>query len=181
MYCSSLCTQETVADLPIGLNMFAPVRQNQESAEPRTEHGVRFGFGSGSTSVQNRTPATLRALYYINTSPIPSMNHPHDCGVLLAAPRSGDVRRRRDLVGMCVCLAMMMFRLVFDRRYFLPARVEIPPVVAKLSPRIPRRLLFCCEQIIFVTPSFSLCSNLLARANSFTTADNSHPAEHFHH
>jgi hypothetical protein len=77
MYCSSLCTQETVVGWiptqiitvlvhlahlngpiqPIGSNMFTPVRQNRESAEPRTEHGVWFGFGSASA--QDRTPVTL--------------------------------------------------------------------------------------------------------------------------
>ncbi|KAJ7503926.1 hypothetical protein B0H11DRAFT_1905813 [Mycena galericulata] len=45
--------------LAIGSNMFAQVRQNPKFAEPRTEPGVRFGFGLGSASVQNRTPATL--------------------------------------------------------------------------------------------------------------------------
>jgi hypothetical protein len=42
--------------------MFAQVRQNPEFAEPRTEPGVRFGSGSGSASVQNRTPTTTYML-----------------------------------------------------------------------------------------------------------------------
>jgi hypothetical protein len=49
--------------LAIGSHKFAQVRQNPEFAEPRTDPGVRFGSGSGSASVQNRTPATLALLW----------------------------------------------------------------------------------------------------------------------
>ncbi|KAJ7455670.1 hypothetical protein B0H11DRAFT_2066945 [Mycena galericulata] len=93
---------------------------------------------------------TITNLYlpldYINTSAIPSIYHPRDCGVLLAAPRLGAVCRRRNVGVPC---NDYFFDFAFITVIFLLGRVEIhrvvlvtPSLVAKLSPRVPRHLFF---------------------------------------
>ncbi|KAJ7264567.1 hypothetical protein C8J57DRAFT_1718485 [Mycena rebaudengoi] len=109
--------------------------------------------------------ATLLTLYKHEIDA--SMRDPRDRGVLLAVPRRpGAVRRR----GMWLCLATIILRLSFIALIFCcdvlrirPVVLITPSLVAEPPSRVPRRLCLRCDQMIFVTHLFFLCSNFFAR------------------
>ncbi|KAJ7282317.1 hypothetical protein C8J57DRAFT_1710519 [Mycena rebaudengoi] len=132
--------------------------------------------------------------YYINTTSTP----PCITRVIVGCPwLLLVVLEPFVVVGMWLCLTTIISWTFLYRRYFYWDCVEDSPrclLHPELSSRVPRRLFFCRDQIIFVTLFF--CSNLFTRrsppepttaspsdAVSFPPpADHSHPvAVHFHH
>ncbi|KAJ7441354.1 hypothetical protein B0H11DRAFT_523607 [Mycena galericulata] len=103
---------------------------------------------------------------------------PRDRGVLLAAPRSGDVHRRRDVRVPCndyfFDFAFIAVIFYWDGLRIRP--LSSSPLLLSLSSLLVFHVIFfffLCNQMIFVTDLFFLMQPLRptisARANSFTT------------
>jgi hypothetical protein len=94
------------------------------------------------------------------------MQHPRDCGVLLAAPRcSGAVRRRRDVAvpsdDYFVDFSFIAVIFGWDVLKIRPLVLVTPSLVAEFSSRVPRRLFFCRAPMVLLLTIFSFAATSL--------------------